>query len=170
MEVYTKGDTVVYPMHGAGVIENLEEHCIDGINCHYYVLRMPIGNLKIMVSMDSAVNKNIRNIMKADEIEQAFREINLMPIIHIKEKWNRRYEENLSKIRSGNFKEHLFVYKSLYYRENQKGLSNVEKKMLSNVKTIILSEIMLAYRASKEEAEEIFYNNFDLPAPRIVFA
>lgn len=160
--MYTKGDMVVYPLHGAGVIEGLEQHYIDGKACDYYILKIPIGNLKIMLPSDKVMLNNIRFIMPASDISKALKEVNEMPPENFEEKgnWNDRYKENLSKLKKGIFRDKLIIFRNLYIKENRKGLSFSEKKMLSNIKSILLSEIMLSHNINKDQAQQIFEEDF----------
>lgn len=151
--VFKKGDAVVYPMHGAGIIEDLEEKNIDGVSCTYYVLRIPIGNLTILVSLDNV--SSMRNILSAVDIERIIYDVSINEIINTNENWNQRYKDNMEKIKTGNLLQVVEVFHNLHRRESQKMLSTTEKKMLSTVKKIILSEIILSYDVEKTKAEEI---------------
>ena len=152
---YTKGDAVVYPMHGAGVIEDLEEKNIDGISRNYYVLRIPIGDLKIMLAADAVGSMNMRKVMPQDDIAQVMDSVQKMPPSPVVANWSQRYKDNLEKIKSGQLSDAALVFRSLHARERQRGLSSAEKKMLTTVKKIMLSEIMLSYDVEKPEAEAI---------------
>ena len=153
--LYAKGDAVVYPMHGAGIIEDFEEKNIDGIWRNYYVLHIPIGGLKIMLSADAMEAVNMRKVMSSCDIARVMDDVVNMPIGPAAENWNQRYKENLEKIKSGRLSDAALVFRSLYFREKQRGLSSAEKKMLTTVKKIMLSEIMLSYNVEKPEAEKI---------------
>ena len=153
--LYTKGDAVVYPMHGAGIIEDFEEQKIDGMTRGYYVLRIPIGDLKIMLAADNLENTNMRRIMPRSDIARIMKDVTKAPLIPTIENWSQRYKDNLARIKSGQLYDAAHVFRSLYVREQQRGLSSAEKKMLSTVKKIMLSEIMLSYGIEKIEAEEV---------------
>ena len=155
--MYAKGDAVVYPMHGAGIIENFEDKNIDGICRSYCILRIPIGDLTIMLDASSMENVNLRKVMASCDIARVMNDVVKMPPLPAGDSnnWNKRYRDNLEKIKSGLLLDAAMVFRSLYFREKQRGLSSAEKKMLSNVKKIVLSEIMLSYDVEKPEAEEI---------------
>lgn len=155
-ESFTKGDAVVYPMHGAGVIEDLEEKNIDGVNCLYYVLRIPIGDLRILVAKENIQNSRIRRVLPVCDIEKILGEVCCSQIdLNKKENWSQRHRDNTEKVKTGCLMDTFSVFYNLYGRENQKGLSSVEKKLMSTAKKIVLSEIMLSYNADKLRAEEI---------------
>lgn len=153
------GDKVVYPLHGAGIIEDLEEKKIDGMSHCYYVLRIPVGNLTILISVKNAENSGIRMVMESDELTRAINSVKIKPII-MNENWNVRYKENMEKIRTGFISEAAEVYRNLRQREKERGLSSAEKKMLTTVKQIILSEIILSHDIEKPMAEEILEDTF----------
>lgn len=150
--MFSVGDKVVYPMYGAGVIEDLEEKSIDGKNLKYYVMKIPVGNLKIMVSANNAEMLGIREIFESDKVMDIVN--NALPIA-MPENWNQRYKENLERIKTGDLEKVVQVFKTLIFREREKSLSSAEKKMLGTAKQIILSEIIMSQNVQKEQAEEI---------------
>jgi len=161
LRVYTKGDRVVYPLYGAGVIVDLEDKYIDGQISTYYVLNISVNNLKIMVAVDNVDSVGMRPVMSSKQlseiIETAQDGIDLDKI-----SWNQRYRENMVKIKSGCLSETASVFKSLRRREKIKGLSSAEKKMLTIAKQIILSEIILSFDIEKDAAENILETAMDL--------
>ena len=152
--MFSKGDKIVYPLYGAGVIEDLEEKEIDGNYQWYYVLRIPVGNLKIMISAGKAESLGIREIYPKEEIEGVIKSVRDLPI-DMPENWNQRYKENMEKIKSGKLEEVALVFRNLYERERERGLSTAEKKMMTTAKQIILSELILSQDVEKAHAEDI---------------
>ena len=149
---YNIGDKVLYPMHGAGVIEAIEEKEILGETHSYYVMKLTTGNMKVMIPMHNAREIGVRNIIS---VEQAVVVINSFVTTKGEEdsNWNKRYRENMLKIRSGNIYEVLEVVKSLMCRDKRKGLSTGERKMLSSAKQILVSELVLTNAAGVEHIE-----------------
>ena len=152
--MFQKGDKVVYPIHGAGVIEGLEKKNIDGREQTYYTLSIPIGNLKISVSAANAENLGVREVMSREMLMQTFSKVQYLPV-KMSDNWNQRYKDNMSKIKTGNLLEVCEVFRNLRLREKEKSLSSAEKKVLTQAKQIILSEISLSYSVEKSQAEEI---------------
>lgn len=150
--MYNIGDKVVYPMHGAGVIEAIEEKEVLGQTHRYYVMRMPIGDMKVSVPMDNVGNVGLRQIVSADEAENVLSvlggERSKMP-----QNWNRRYRANLEKLRSGNIYEVAEVVRNLALRDKEKGLSTGERKMLDSARQILVSELVLARDCPEDEVE-----------------
>lgn len=152
--MFIKGDKVVYPLYGAGVIEDLEEKDIDGRSQMYYVMTIPVGDLRIMVSAGKAEGMGIRKVYGKDEVMKIISGIENVPI-EMAENWNQRYKDNMDKIKTGKLIEVVEVFRNLLMREKDRGLSSAEKKMLTTTKQIILSEIILSQNIDKVQAEEM---------------
>lgn len=153
------GDKIVYPMHGAGVIESIEEREILGCKQQYYIVKIPVGDMKVMIPINNVDCIGIREIIGANEVEKV---LNLLKDQNadITSNWNKRYRENMMKIKSGNIFEVAEVVKTLMVREKEKGLSTGEKKMLNNAKQILISELVLAKGANQSEIEDIIDSCF----------
>ena len=148
------GDKIVYPMHGAGIIEAIEEKEVLGKKRKYYIVRMPLGNMKVMIPLQNVEEIGIREIISIEEVEQVIAvlgdDISKMP-----QNWNRRYRANMDKIKSGDIYEVAMVVRNLMLRDKEKGLSTGERKMLTNAKQILISEIVLAKDVEEETVEEL---------------
>lgn len=150
--MYNIGDKIVYPMHGAGIIEAIEEKKYLKQKQSYYIMKMPIGDMKVMIPINNTEEIGIRYIIDkttASEVLFKFKSLKA----DVNENWNKRYRENMYKIRSGNILEVLDVVKSLMLREKAKGLSTSERKMLNSAKQILISELVLAQVALHDEIE-----------------
>ena len=158
--MYNIGDSVVYPMHGAGIIEDIEQKEILGKQQSYYVIRMPIGDMKVMVPTENAQGVGVRDVIgkgEAEKVMEAFRESETDVI----QNWNKRYRDNMVKIKSGDIFEVAAVVKSLMLRDREKGLSTGERKMLSNAKQILISEIVVATGIDHGSIEKKLYSMVD---------
>ncbi|MBE7035161.1 MAG: CarD family transcriptional regulator [Ruminococcaceae bacterium] len=149
---YQIGSKVVYPMHGAGVIESIEEREIMGVKQLYYILRIPIGNMKLMIPMETAQEVGLRDVIDSAEADKVLEEFRTC-IINMEENWNKRQRENLSRIKSGNIYDVVYVVKNLMHRDKVRGLSTSERKMLTNAKQILVSELVVAKARSQQEIE-----------------
>ncbi len=150
--MFAKGDKIVYPMYGAGVIEEIEFPETQEEDLHY-IIRIPNGNLRIKVASKKAELIGIRPVYDEEKIISEITAAASRPVVFQKN-WNVRYKENLEKIKSGNLSDVAEVAKALMLREKERNLSGVEKKMLNNAKQIILSEIILSKNIAKADAED----------------
>jgi len=147
------GDKVVYPMHGAGVIEAIEEKEILGKKRKYYIMKMPIGNMKVMIPLESVEEVGLRQVVDKEDIEKVISILKNKVSPDMSSNWNRRYKTNLEKIKNGDIFEVAEVVRNLIYRDKEKGLSTGERKMLENARRILISEIVLAQGQEEEQVE-----------------
>jgi len=152
--MFSVGDKVVYPMHGAGVIESIEEREILGQKQSYYVLKMPLGDMKVMIPTQNVEGIGIREIIDRRDVSKVY-EILQDHDVNVTRNWNKRYRENMSKIRSGKIYEVADVVRILMKRDNEKGLSTGEKKMLNSAKQILISELVLAENSEQVDVESL---------------
>lgn len=150
--MYSKGDKIVHPMYGAGVIDNIEEKLVDGKSKPYYVLKIPVNDLKVSVSVNNANSLNMRPIHEKTKLMDIIAKAEFKPLAP-SENWNVRYKENVIKVKSGKIEEVASVLKYLSSKERNRSLSTIEKKMMGSAKQIILSEIILSYGVKKSDAE-----------------
>ena len=152
--MFKVGDKVVYPMHGAGVIEVIEEREFLGEKRQYYIMRMPIGDMRVMVPTDSTEEVGLRQVMSAEDADKVL-DILRSESTKMSNSWNRRYRANMEKIKSGSAFEVAEVVRNLIQRDMEKGLSSGEKKMLDSARQILVSELALAKDLDEEEAENL---------------
>lgn len=141
--MFSVGDKVVYPMHGAGVIEAIEEKEVLGQKRKYYIMRLPIGNMKVMVPITNGSNLGLREVINSGDVERVITILQDRNEV-VTSNWSLRYRQHLEKIKSGNIFEVAEVVRNLYLREKEKGLSTGERKMLDTARQILLSELSLA--------------------------
>lgn len=151
--MFSIGDTVVYPVYGAGIIVNIETVHIGDKTGTYYVIDLPNGNLKVRLSVEKADELGLRKISTDEELKKTIASVAEIPVEN-DDNWNQRYKDNLERIRTGSLAKVTEVYRNLYVREREKGLSGGEKKMLNNTRHIIVSEIVMSCGYTDEEAEK----------------
>lgn len=152
--MFNIGDKVVYPMHGAGIIEEIEEKDILGQKRKYYIMKIPIGEMKVMIPLDNIDEIGVRTVISENEIDY------VMSLLEdsaseMPDNWNRRYRENMDKLKSGDIFEVAKVVRNLMISDQEKGLSTGERKMLTNAKQILVSELVLAKNMDEESVVEL---------------
>lgn len=152
--MFNIGDKVVYPMHGAGIIEGIEEKEILGEKRKYFIMRMPIGDMKVMVPVDNVEDVGVREIIDNGEMDRVV-SILKGSMSSMPQNWNRRYRINMDKIKSGDIFEIAAVVRNLLMMDMEKGLSTGEKKMLGSAKQMLFSEMVLVADMDVEEIEKL---------------
>ncbi len=157
--MFNVGDKVVYPMHGAGTIEAIEEKDILGEKQAYYIIKMP-GEVKCMVPTVKAEEIGVRDVIDKETAGKVFKVLE-QDSTEMSMNWNKRYRDNMDKMKSGNAYEIADVVRNLSFKQKEKGLSTGEKKMLLNAKQILVSELTLAEHAPENEVEELVDNTIN---------
>jgi CarD family transcriptional regulator len=150
---FAVGETVVYPNHGAAVIEEVETRVIKGEERLYLVLRI-LGQNDLVVRVP-ACNLDlvgVREVVDSDGLERVFSVLRL-PQVEEPTNWSRRYKANLEKLHSGNVMKVAEVVRDLWRREKDRGLSAGEKRMLAKARQILVSELALAEQVQEDRAE-----------------
>ncbi len=151
---FNVGDTVVYPHHGAAVIESVEIRVVKGEEREYLVLRVAQGDLTVRVPADNVDLVGVRDVVDADGLERVFNVLR-QPYTEEPTNWSRRYKANLEKLASGDVIKVAEVVRDLWRRERERGLSAGEKRMLAKARQILVSELALAEKTNEVKAEEI---------------
>ncbi len=148
------GDRVVHAMHGAGIIVDIEVKQVLGKDSKYYILKMPLNEMRVMVPVSKADEVGVRKILQAEEMDKIFEVLKEEEEEPTQTNWNRRYRYNLDRIKSGDIEEIARVVSSLQRLDSVKSLSTGERKMLNNAKRIITSEMVLVYEKSYDTIVE----------------
>ncbi len=141
--MFSIGQNIVYPMHGAGVVEAIESKQIGGNTHDYYKVRIFNGNINLMVPVDNVVGVKMRTVIDknaANEMVKSFD--NLKQECDIP--WNKRYKINVDKLKTGDITEVACVFIDLVQREKTHGLSTSDRKMFVLTKNILCSELSVA--------------------------
>jgi len=151
--VFDIGDKVVYPHHGAAIVERREKMSAFGEEREYLVLRLAYGDLILKVPADNTEGVGLREVINDEEVEEVF------AVLRKKEarmptNWSRRYKNHVEKLKSGDVYQEAEVVRNLSIRDKDKGLSAGEKRMLTKARQILVSELTFAIGVSEEEAEQ----------------
>ena len=153
-------DLAVYPAHGVGRIEAIEEKTIGGITQLFYIMRILDNDMKIMIPQDNAENVGLRNIISDEEVEQVYAILKKKDVEFTTQTWNRRYREYMEKIKTGSIFDLATVLRDLYILQMDKPLSFGEKKMMDTARGLLIKELSIARNrkesAIEKEIEEIF--------------
>lgn len=148
------GETVVYPHHGAAVIEDISEKIIRGEKRLYLTLHVAQSDLTIQVPADSLEEVGVRDVSNAQQLEHVFAILREKDVEE-PQNWSRRFKANGEKLTSGDVNKVAEVVRDLTRREGDRGLSAGEKRMLSQAWGVLSSEVALARGVSDKEAGEI---------------
>ena len=148
------GDTVVYPHHGAATIQEIKKRAIKGEEKLYLKLQVAHGDLVIEVPAENCDLVGVRDVVGEEGVEKV---LNVLRAEFVEEpaNWSRRYKANVEKLQSGDVIKVAEVVRDLWRREQDRGLSTGEKRMLSKARQILVSELALAEKKEESEAEAL---------------
>lgn len=151
---FSVGETVVYPHHGAALIEAIETRVVKGEEKQYLVLRVAQGDLTVRVPAENAEIVGVREVVGEEGLNKVF---DVLRAPHTEEptNWSRRYKANLEKLASGDVNKVAEVVRDLWRRDKERGLSAGEKRMLAKARQILVSELALAEKTNEDKAEAL---------------
>src|SRR5664279_4075699 len=146
------GETVVYPHHGAALIEAIEERLLKGVQKTYLRLKVAQGDLTVLVPAENAEIVGVRDVVGQEGLDKVF-EVLRAPHTEEPTNWSRRYKANGEKLASGDVNKVAEVVRDLWRRDRERGLSAGEKRMLAKARQILVSELALAEGTNEDKAE-----------------
>ena len=152
--LFEVGETVVYPHHGAATIIEVKDRIIKGETKKYLKLNVTQGDLIIEVPADNVDLVGVRDVIGKDGLERVF-DVLRAAFTEEPTNWSRRYKANLEKLASGDVIKVSEVVRDLWRRDQDRGLSAGEKRMLAKARQILVSEIALALKADEEHASGV---------------
>ena len=149
--MFKVGDCVIYPQHGAAVVEGLQDREVGGETREYLVLKLTYGDLTLMVPRDNCQEVGIREVCSSDDVEGVL-EILRTGECSTQGNWSRRFKGNIERLQSGDIFQVAEVVRDLTVRDRDKGLSAGEKRMLQRSRQILVSELVLACTCDEHKA------------------
>ncbi len=140
-------------MHGAGVIADIEECEVMGEEKSYYVLKMPIGNMKVMIPTDNVENIGIRDVIDEEGVARVKAVLADAPERAVGS-WNKRFHANLARMKSGDICDVAAVARNLILQDRLRKISSGERRLLDLAKQILVSELVYACEKTPTEVVE----------------
>jgi len=152
--MFSIGEKISYPMHGAGTIEGIEEKMILDVMRSYYILRMSYGDMKVMVPVANCEEIGVRPVIDEKKMLEVIEVLGSQPT-PMQSNWNKRSRDNMEKLKTGDLCLVADVVRNLVCSDRRKKLSTGEKKMLTNARHLLVSEFVLVRGISADDAEQL---------------
>lgn len=149
--MYSVGDEVVYPQHGAGTVTGIEQKMVLGRERDYLTIQILHNHMTVMVPVENADRAGLRKVVHADVVDEVLAVLHAAPS-KMPESWSHRYKHNLGKLKTGDIFEVAEVVRNLSLRCARKDLPTGEKQLFNKAKKILASELMYARGVGEEEA------------------
>lgn len=151
---FSVGDMAVYPAHGVGKIESIEERRVGEFEQSFYVMRFFDSNMTIMIPTTTSGNVGLRNIISARDVKKVYDILGERDVAIESQPWNQRYREYMEKIKTGSVYEIASVLRDLFLLRVDKELSFGERKMMDTAKSLLIREIALAKDVEEKQVEQ----------------
>ena len=149
---FKKGDTVIYPQHGACLVQGSKKLLVDGVTREYLILKSVIGEMTLSVPVENADTVGVRPPVNADELDDLVSVLSKADP-RVPSNWSRRFKNHQEKLKSGDVYQVAEVVRNLAARNRDAALSAAERTMYERARINLVSEIAPALRVSAEEAE-----------------
>ncbi|KPJ89955.1 MAG: hypothetical protein AMS17_00040 [Spirochaetes bacterium DG_61] len=151
---YKVGAKVVYPLHGVGIINSIEDKTVLGARRSYYIIKLAISDMTVMIPTDRCDELGLRMIVTNSDVHKALKIIT-SEMTDMDEDWKTRYQHNFEKIKSGSIFDVAEVVRNLFHRNKVKELSIMEKKLYENAYRLLVDEISYVRDLGKEEVQNL---------------
>ena len=150
---FKPGDKVVYPHHGAAVVEKREKRTVFGEETEYLVLRMTHGEMMLSVPVDKVEEVGMRWPISTEDVEDLFEVLGKRDVRE-PANWSRRFKNHQEKLKSGDVYQVAEVVRNLALRDQAKGLSAGEKSLYTKARSVLVSELSFALNVSEDDATD----------------
>jgi CarD family transcriptional regulator len=147
------GAMAVYPAHGVGVIESIQEREVAGFLQSFYIMRLLDTDMIIMIPTSNAQNIGLRTVIDSRAVAEIFEILRERPTRLNQQTWNRRYRDYMDKIKTGSLFRVAEVLRDLTLLKLEKELSFGERKMLDTAKNLLVKELSLVNNKEEDEIE-----------------
>ena len=144
------GDRIVYPMHGAGEVVDVEENEVGGVKQSYYILKMPMGNLKLMLPVDKIEEIGVRDIIDKSQVKDVAEVLTARADRSVGS-WNRRFHATLDRMKSGDILEVAAVARNLSRQNLKRKISSGEHRLMDLSRQILISELVYVFDKPAED-------------------
>jgi len=153
---FKKGQQVVYPLQGVGLVEKIEERSFKGDMVPYYVMYFEVSDMTIRIPVSTAADQGIRAIVPKEESEKAL-DIISSDYEPVPTDWKLRYQMNLDLLRKGDVTDIATVVTKLYHRSKVKELPILERKLYDSALRLLVDEVSFSLGKKKDEVEQLIF-------------
>ena len=147
------GDKVVYPMHGAGEITGSEEQEVGGVTQSYYILRLPMGSMKLMLPVDKVEEIGLRDVIAETQLDE-LKEVLSGESETIQGSGNKRFHATLDRLKTGDIMEVAAVVRNLTRQNLKKKIPGGERRLLDLSRQILISELVYVLDKNPDEVTD----------------
>ncbi len=159
--MFKVGELAVYPAHGVGRIESIEQRDIGGAKQDFYIMRILETEMIIMIPVDNVNAVGLRQVIDSHDVPKVYTILKDRNIAMDNQTWNRRYREYMDKIKTGSVFEVAEVLRDLCLLKSDKDLSFGERKMLDTARSLLVKELAIAEDTNEDSVQNQLDSIFD---------
>ena len=144
------GDRIVYPMHGAGEVTEIEENEVGGVTKSYYIMQLPMGSLKLMLPVDKIKEIGLREVIDKSQLGEVEKVLSGESDDAVGS-WNKRYHATLDRLKTGDILEVAAVARNISRQNVKRKISSGEARLMELSRQILISELVYVLDKSPEE-------------------
>ena len=154
------GDKAVYPAHGVGEIQDIQDRSVGGRKRSFYILKIVENGMKIMIPVETAANTGLRTVISRKQAKDVLDILKSEEVAVKTQPWNRRYREYMEMLKSGSPFEVAKVLRDLFRLKSDKDLSFGERRLLDTARSLLVTELSLAQKSKEEKIEKEIHSIF----------
>ena len=148
---FAKGDHVVYPAHGVGIIEDIEKQTISGMDIKLYAINFEKERMRLKIPMMKAEELGLRKLCTTARMKDAINVLKGKARIR-RTMWSRRAQEYELKINSGDPVSIAEVLRDLKRSNDDNEQSYSERQIYQSALERLAREVAAVEKTSEEKA------------------
>lgn len=148
---FAKGDYVVYPAHGVGLIEGIETQTIAGMEVKLYAISFEKDRMRLKVPVMKAEESGLRRLCNNSRLKDALNTLKGRARIR-RTMWSRRAQEYETKINSGDPVAIAEVLRDLKRSNDDTEQSYSERQIYQSALERLAREVAAIEKTSEDDA------------------
>jgi CarD family transcriptional regulator len=150
------GDLIVYPAHGVGRIESIEDEKKNDGGHHFVKIRILDNGMQIMIPSRNVTEVGLRPLISKKDVTGLYKQLKTPPVFAEASNWNRRHRHYLDKLKTGSISDVCDVLRELMTMRGEKELSFGERKLLDTARSLLIKEVaMVTCRKEERISQEL---------------
>jgi CarD family transcriptional regulator len=145
------GDLVVYPAHGVGRIEAIENKAQNNESNNFIKLKILDNGMQIMIPACNIDEVGLRPLISKKDVNVLYEQLKLPPIYAEASNWNRRHRHYLDKLKTGDLSDVCDVLRELMTMRGEKELSFGERKLLDTARALLIKEVAMVTKQKEQK-------------------
>jgi len=154
-KMFKIGDKVSHPSFGVGDVKNIEEKKVLGQEEKYYILKLMVNEMTLMVPVNKAEEIGLRYIIDPKTVPEVLNVLRHKMDDEMDGNYKQRIRSQTEMVDSGDILKVAQVVKNYTHRDNVEKLSSTERGLYDRARKILVGEISVACNIEQTKAKFI---------------